>query len=299
MANIKFVALAVGAVFIYTACARDALANNANVTKAAEKTALAGPPKVALVALENSAYAAWKTKDSNFWDTFLSDNFVGWGTSGKLDKASAKKEYTGAGCEIKSYALSDEQMKLLGNRAALITYKTTIDGTCGGHRVPANSWAASVYVREGDQWKGVFHAESPVVDPTAAAASPLVNKEAPKAPEARPTARDAGTDAKKIAGLTANDISFINIFGTYLATKADALKNWAGAGCDVKTVSVTNAAGTMLSPTVGILTFNGAADGTCYGQKVGPIWGTSIYVKGRDAWKWTFGINVPARGEGT
>ena len=315
MANVKYVALVVGAVLIYTASARDALADNADATKPAEETARAGPPKVALVALENSAYAAWKSKDSKFWDTFLSDNFVGWGTSGKLDKVSAKKEYTGAGCDIKSYALSDEQMKLLGNRAALITYKTTIDGTCGGQRVPANSWAASVYVREGNQWKGVFHAESPVVDPTAAAANPLANKEVPKAPEARPAARDAGTDAmfavektvweawrahdaKKIAGLTAKDISFINIFGTYLATKADALKDWSGTGCDAKTVSVTNAAGTMLSPTVGILTFKGAADGTCYGQKVGPIWGTSIYVKGRDAWKWTFGINVPARGEG-
>jgi hypothetical protein len=55
----------------------------------------------------------------------------------------------------------------------------------------------------------------------------------------------------------------------------------------------------MLSPTVGVLTFKATADGTCFGQKVGPIWGSSIYVKYGDAWKWTFGINVPARGEGT
>jgi hypothetical protein len=92
MANVKYFALAVAAVFIYNACARDALANNANATKAAEKTAPAGPPKGALVTLEKSAYAAWKSKDAKFWDTFLSDKFVGWGTSGKLDKVSAKKE---------------------------------------------------------------------------------------------------------------------------------------------------------------------------------------------------------------
>jgi hypothetical protein len=54
-----------------------------------------------------------------------------------------------------------------------------------------------------------------------------------------------------------------------------------------------------LSPDVGILTFKATADGTRFGQKVGPIWGSSIYVKYRDAWKWTFGINVPASGEGT
>jgi hypothetical protein len=55
----------------------------------------------------------------------------------------------------------------------------------------------------------------------------------------------------------------------------------------------------MLSPTAGILTFKGTADGTCYGQKVNSvIWGTSIYVKDGDARKWAFGINVPARREG-
>jgi hypothetical protein len=54
----------------------------------------------------------------------------------------------------------------------------------------------------------------------------------------------------------------------------------------------------MLSPTVGILTFKAAADGTCYGQKVGPVWGTSVYVKRGDVWKWTFGMNLPARREG-
>jgi hypothetical protein len=93
-------------------------------------------------------------------------------------------------------------------------------------------------------------------------------------------------DGKRIEELTAGDISFINIFGTYFATKADALKDWTGTGCDVKSVSVTDAAGTMLSTTVGILTFKGTANGTCYGQKVNSvIWGTSVYVKDGDEWK--------------
>jgi len=275
----------------------------------------AAPTKDALVTLEKSAYEAWKSKDAKFWDTFLSDKFVGYGSSGKLDKASATKEYTGADCEIKSYALSDEQMKPLGNDAALITYKTTVDGTCGGQKVPANSWAAGVYVRDGDKWKGAFHAEAPVVDPKAAPAMPAVKEEAPKKDEAKPAARDADTDAlvavekavweawkehdaKKLEDLTAEDISFVNIFGTYFATKADVIKDWTGPGCDIKSVSVTDGVGTMLSPTVGILTHTGTADGTCFGQKVGSVWGTSVYVKDGDAWKWAFGINLPARREG-
>ena len=317
MAKVNYFVLAAAAALVYTASARDALANNANATNTAENTAQAGPTKVALVTLEKSAYAAWKSKDAKFWDTFLSDKFVGWGSSGRLDKASATKEFTGADCAIKSYALSDEQMSPLGKGAALITYKITVDGTCGGQKVPANSWAASVYVRDGDKWKGAFHAEASVVDPKAELAKPADRKKAPQKDEAQSAAPHASTDAmlaiekavweawrahdgKTLEDLTAKDISFINIFGTYFATKADALKDWTGAGCDVKSVSVTEDARTMLSPTIGILTFKGTADGTCYGQEVNSvIWGTSVYVKHGDAWKWTFGINVPARGEGT
>lgn len=150
------------------------------------------------------------------------------------------------------------------------------------------------------------------MDPTAASAKPVANKEVPKTGKPKPAAQDTGTevmlavertvweawrvhDAKKLADLTASDISFINAFGSYLATKADALKDWSGAGCDVKQVGFTDAARTMLSPTVGILTFTATANGTCYGQVPPPIWGTSIYVKEGDTWKWTFCINTPAR----
>lgn len=315
MARIKHFVLAAAAALVFTACDGKAPANKANATNTAATTPPAAPTVDALVTLEKSAYEAWKSKDAKFWDIFLSDKFVGYGSSGKLDKASATREYTGADCEIKSYTLSDERMMPLGNAAALITHKTTVDGTCGGQKVPAHTWAASVYVRDGDEWKGAFHAEAPVVDPKAAPAKPVGREGASKKVEAELAARDAGTDAmlavekdlweawrardaNRIEDLTARDISFINIFGTYFATKADALKDWTGHGCDVKSVSVTDAAGTMLSSTVGILTFKGAADGTCYGQKVGPIWGTSVYIKDGNAWKWTFGINLPAPPEG-
>jgi ketosteroid isomerase-like protein len=296
MAKVNYSVLAAAAALVLTACAASALANDANT-------------KAALVTLEKSAYGAWKSKDAKYWDSFLSDRFVGWGSS-RLDKASATKEYTGADCDIKSYALSDEGISPLGENAVLITHKTAIDGTCGGQKIPPMNWAASVYVRDGDEWKAIFHAQSAVVDPKATVAI----RERKQSP-ANPTARDSQTDAilwverdvweawrehdvKKIADLTVRNISFINIFGTHLATKADALKNWSGAGCDVKSVALTDAAATMLSPKVGILTFKATADGTCFGQKVGPIWGSSIYVKYGNAWKWTFGINVPARGEG-
>jgi len=147
--NRRFTWTAVAALAL-TVCGGDASANAANTVDTTAETAPGSPTRVALVTLEKSAYAARKSKDASFWDTFLSDKFVGWGSSGRLDKASATKEYTGADCAIKSYALSDEQMRPLGQGAALITYKITVDGTCGGQAVPPNSWAASVYVCDAD-----------------------------------------------------------------------------------------------------------------------------------------------------
>ena len=305
MAKIKHFATALA----FTACAGNVSTNTVNAAPALAT-------KDVLVTLEKSAYQAWKSKDATFWDTFLSDKFVGYGSSGRLDKASATNEYTGADCEIKSYALSEERVSPRGKQAVLITYKAAVDGTCGGQKIPASSWAAGVYVRDGAHWKAAFHAQAAVVNPEVPPVKPVYQNRARGDDTAKPTAPDAGTgtllviegavweawkdhDAKRLSDLMAEDISFINIFGIYLANKAEGLKNWSGTGCDVKSVGVTDAAATMLSPTVGILTFKATADGTCFGQKVGPIWGSSIYVKYGDAWKWTFGINVPARGEGT
>jgi hypothetical protein len=301
-------AWAVAAVFVYSTWVADALATN--VTESAGRIAPAAASSAAVVALERRAFEAWKARDAEFWDAFLSDKFMGWGMSGRLNKESAKKEYTGTDCEVKSYGLSKEHVSPRGNQAVLITYEATVDGTCGGQRIPANSWAAGLYIREGGQWKAAFHAQAAVVNPAAAAVKPAYRTGADDTPGS--TAADTGTDslltvetavweawkdhdAKTLSDLMANDISFINIFGIYLANKAEALKNWSGTGCDVKSVRITDAVATMLSPTVGILTFKATADGTCFGQKVGPVWGSSIYVKYGDVWKWTFGINVPAR----
>jgi Domain of unknown function (DUF4440) len=243
MAKIKQFGLTAAAAFIFAACVGNALANNANAADTPERTAPAGRTKVELITLEKSAYQAWKSKDAKFWGKFLWDNFVGWGSFGKLDKASATMEYTGTDCEIKSYALSEERVSPRGKQAALITYKATVDGTCGGQKIPANSWAAGVYVRDGGQWKAAFHAQAAVVNPEVLPVKPVYQNGARGDDTARPTALDAGTgtllaiegavweawkdhDAKRISHLTAEDISFINIFGIYLANKAEALKNW-------------------------------------------------------------------------
>ncbi len=315
MTKIKCFKLAAAAAMVFATHAGNALASDASAADATATAASTPSTKDEILTLEQAAYEAWKSKDAKFWRSFLSDKFAGWGSAGKLDKASATRQYTGLDCEIRRYDLSDEQIQSLGNDAMLITHKTTVDGTCNGQRVPADSWAASVYVRHSGKWKAVFHAEAAVVDPKSVAAKPVAIDSTSNIDAAESNARDDHSsalltdekavweawrehDVKTIGDLTASDISFINIFGTHLATKAEALNDWSGTYCDVKSVSITDASATMLSPAVGILTFKASADGTCYGQQVGPVWGSSVYVKHGNAWKWTFGINLPAARNG-
>jgi hypothetical protein len=201
-------------------------------------------------------------------------------------------------------------------------------------KVPSPIRSASIWVRSGDKWQAVFHGENLIVDPknppkappatppkkeepkqddkTAANSNTAANTTAP-APALAKATPDANTDAllkielalweawkahdaKKLDELMAREVSFVNIFGTALATRSDALKDWTGAGCQVKSVSVTDGFATALSPTVEMLTRKGTADGTCGGQEIGgtAIWGVSIYVKDGDAWKFAFAMNLAA-----
>jgi hypothetical protein len=214
------------------------------------------------------------------------------------------------------------------------TWDGTCDGPDGKRaKVPSPIRSASIWVRSGDKWQAVFHGENLIFDPkNPPTAAPTASPEKPKQVEPKKddkTAANSNTasnttaparatpdantdalvkvelalweawkehDAKKLDALMAKDVSFVNIFGTYLATRADAMKDWTGAGCQVKSVSVTDGFATALSPTVEMLTRKGTADGTCGGQEIGgtDIWGVSIYVKEGAAWKFAFGMNLSA-----
>ena len=92
------------------------------VANAATPRPMVDPPtKEAIMALEKSAMDAWKNKDTKFWDTFLTDNFVALAVGGRLDRPAAIKLYSGAGCNIKSVTPADDQMTMLGANAVLIT----------------------------------------------------------------------------------------------------------------------------------------------------------------------------------
>ncbi len=331
--TLRFILLAAASTF-FAACGAPAAntgANNANTNT----TKPVAPTAAALMALDKQANQAYVKGNSKFFEGMLSDKFVILTDDGqRMDKAATVKMIAGVKCDIKSMDLTEPAMSMIDADTYALSYKATWDGTCNGPdgkpmKVPSPIRSASIWVRSGDKWQAVFHGENLNVDPNnpvAPAAPPKKvepkkddktaansNTAANTAAAARATP-DANTDAlvkvelalweawkdhdpKKLDDLMAKDLSFVNIFGTYLATRADAMKDWTGAGCQVKSVSVSDGFASALSPTVEMLTRKGTAEGTCGGQNVGgtAIWGVSIYIKEGDAWKFAFGMNLSAR----
>jgi hypothetical protein len=63
-------------------------------------------------------------------------------------------------CDIKSFNLSDWKLAKPTTTTALLTYKGTQQGTCGGAPVPSTVWASSLWVKRKEVWVAVFHQET-------------------------------------------------------------------------------------------------------------------------------------------
>jgi hypothetical protein len=280
--------------------------NNAAATNAAAKPAAAAPTKEALMTMEKAGWEAWKNRDAKWTVDNASDKYVGFSSTGRMDKAAAVKSYTAQKCEVKSYTLSDDQMQMVGPDVAVLTFKSAQDYTCDGKKGPANVNSSSIYVREGDKWKSAFYAETAVVDPKAPPkpAAPAKKDEAKKE-EVKPDAATEAVlavenkiweawktkDAKALEAVLAKDFVFTG--GQGRRDRAAILKEWATENkCEVKSYWLSDAASVSLAKDVTMLTYKGGGDGTCEGQPIMTEWYVSVYTKEADAWKQAFGMGV-------
>ena len=298
--NLRHLLLIVTAAVVFTACAAPAgnapaKKANANSNANAAKPLAAAPTADTLLALDKQANEAYIKGDGKFFESFLSDKLVMHKGGARLSKTDAVKMISGVKCEVKEgWALTEPQMAKIDDDTYVLSYKSNMEGSCTAEgkteKLPSPVRAATVWVRNGGRWQPAFHGENLIVDPKTPQAAD--QKEDPKkddkatanantatAPAPAKLVADPITDAlmaaersvweawknkdaKEIEDLTAKEITFVNIFGTYFANKADALRDWTGATCDVTSFTLTDGVGTAVSPTVGILTLTGSVKGT-------------------------------------
>ncbi len=297
-------------IFLAAFAASTFLGCNAPTANTNSTQAIAGPPTVeTLKALEATAFDAYKKKTGNYFEGFLTDKFVGSANGRRLDKTAMIKMIAEHKCDIKSFSFAEEKLTNVGAATAIITMKVTPDGSCDGQKM-APFISASLYVRNSTEWQGAWHGEVPIVDPKALPpatgdkdAEPTVTIRSMADSETRELAAIERSvwegwmnrDAKKLDSLTARELAFVNIFGGYFTNRVDTLKDWTENPCDIKSVDVADAASISVAVDTSILIHKGTANGTCFGQEVGPVLGTSIYVKDGSDWKLAFTMNMPGR----
>ena len=314
MKHIALFAIALAVPVLFAACqppATNTAANTANATNTANtntaKPAAAAPTKESLMAIEKGGWEAWKNRDVKWSEDNYSDKVMNISSTGRVDKAGAIKTFNEQKCEIKSYALSDDQMQMVGPDVAVLTFRAAQDYTCDGKKGPANVRSGSIYVREGDKWKAAFYAETPVADPNAAPNPPSVaKKEGAGANEAK---ADAATEAlvaqeRKIwEGWKNKDVKmledvlgrdFMFYMGDGRHDRAGSIKMWATENpCSVKSYWIAEPKSAALTQEVSLLTYRGGADGTCEGQPIMTEWYGSVFRKDGDVWRPAFGMGVP------
>jgi ketosteroid isomerase-like protein len=313
------------AAVLFTACG--APADNPPVRNAhseAAKPVADAPAANDLLALDRQANEAYFRGDAASLEGLLSDQFVMLGPGGaRLDKVATTGMVAGVRCDVKDgWTLDEPHLSTIDADTYVLSYRGTFDGTCSVNgrteKAPSPVRAATVWVRNGEQWLAAFHGENLIFDPRvtkAPPAEPAARKEAPnKDDKAVPDARHAvpaadpstdamvaieasvweawkARDAKVLEELTARDLAFVDIFGNVTSGKAETIKFWTEHQCDVQSVRVADGTGTSLSATVGILTFKGILEGTCGGQKFPLIYGTSVYTRDGGGWKLAFTLN--------
>ena len=201
---------------------------------------------------------------------------------GRQDKAGMMKAFGEAKCEIKSYSMSDDTMRMIGPDVAVLTFKGTQDGTCDGTKVPAAVWSSSVYVREGEKWKSLLYLENEVVDPMEALMS--VEKAGWDAWVKR--------DAKGVESVMGKD--FVYLSGMGPLDRAAALKNWSEPKCEGLEYTFSDPKAVSLTADVALVTYKADAKGKCDGKPVTPsVWVASFDMKEGDVWKNAFYTDIP------
>jgi hypothetical protein len=312
---------------IVTAVAALAICGAAPMSRAGTPApAAAAPSSNTFLALEKSAEEARIRGDGKFFEGLLSDKFVKQKGGVRVSKAEVVKMISDSKCEVKTgWTLTEPHLLKIDDDAYALTYVSDMQGTCTTagktEKIPSPVRAATIWVRDGKTWQVAFHGENLIVNPaaqpeTGKKTQPAKNEAASATSSVVPASQQVdaepitGTlmaaenavwsawkdkDAKRLEHLTAQQIAFVDIFGTHFDNKADTIKDWTGPICNVKNFTLTNGAGTKVSPGVAILTLTATVNGACGGQDISglKVYGNSVYVKDGHAWKWVFGFNSP------
>jgi len=69
-----------------------------------------------------------------------------------------------------------------------------------------------------------------------------------------------------------------------VGTKAEVVKMMADNPCEIKSFTLSDWKISMVDADAAVITYKGAADGTCAGQAIPTVWASSLWVNRRGKW---------------
>jgi hypothetical protein len=100
-------------------------------------------------------------------------------------------------------------------------------------------------------------------------------------------------DAKPFETHLASDSVMVGEEG--VGAKNDIVKMMASMPCDVKSFMLTDWKLTKLGASTALITYKGAAEGTCGGQAIPTTWASSLWVKRKGTWQAVFHQETPVK----
>lgn len=143
--------------FFTIACGGTAANTNADAKPNSNTATGGGSVKDQLVAIETKTHEALKNKDGEYVAKLLDPKFIGFFLGKPMDYAAAVEGWKSMPCTISTTSLSDWEVTELANEVQMLSYKSTADVKCPDKTVPSEVWGATLYVKQGADWKVYFH----------------------------------------------------------------------------------------------------------------------------------------------
>jgi len=146
--------LALSALLIITVAAFAAPARKPS-RRPAPDSPQASPIAEQLMSLEKALPEAQKKHDRDFYNRTLADDFISVGTDGKVHpKSETMADFPST--QLAEYRMYNEQVVLLNENAALVTYDVIVRMVHYDDETPRYQRVSSIWVKQDDQWKLKF-----------------------------------------------------------------------------------------------------------------------------------------------
>ncbi len=113
-----------------------------------------------LLALEELLWQANRDGNGSFYAELLRDDALVVSKYGVMTKSQGIPVIEANHNPYLKTDLSERKVIQLDENNALVTYRVDVTALVDGAEVELPSYATSVYTREGDQWRGVFHQQT-------------------------------------------------------------------------------------------------------------------------------------------